>query len=240
MASYDTLGKYYDQIMGDQLESAGCVRKLLLEHHPQARTVLDLGCGTGAILSHLLQYYDVTGIDLSTTLLAMARRKLPRTEFYQGDMRAFDLGCSFDAVICLRDSVNHLRRITDWQRAFARVHRHLNPGGLFVFDIYTERKLSRLALSEPRVHQFDDHLMIIDVSSMVTGLTVWHLKVFEQIRAGVYRSSEETIHEKSFPLARIRSALREAGFKAIRTFDLERGRVSARSERIHFVCRRSA
>jgi len=239
MASYDILGKYYDQIMGDQLESAGCVRKLLLEHYPQARTVLDLGCGTGAILSHLVQYYDVTGVDLSTTLLAMARKKLPRIPFYQADMKSFDLGCSFDAVICLRDSVNHLRRITDWQRAFARVHRHLNPGGLFVFDIHTESKLRRLALSEPRVHQFEDHLMVIDVSSTANGLTAWHLKVFEQIRAGVYHSSEETIHEKSFRLGWIRSALREAGFKAIRTFDLERGKVSAGSERIHVVCRRS-
>lgn len=240
MAAYDKLGKYYDLIMGDQRESAQRVRKLLREYHPHAWTVLDLACGTGSILSHLSQHYEAAGIDLSTTLLAMARNKLPRTPFYQADMKSFDLGCSFDAAVCLLDSINHLRRFTDWQRAFTCVHQHLKPDGFFVFDINTERKLERLAASEPRVHQFRDHLMIIDVKATAQGLTAWHLKVFEPKREGLYQSSEETIYERSFPLPRIRNALRETGFKGIRTFDLERRRrrVSDQSERVHFVCRK--
>lgn len=236
MAAYDKLGKYYDLIMGDQREPAQRVRNLLREYHPHARTVLDLGCGTGSILSHLAQHYEVAGVDLSTTLLAMARRKLPRTPFYQGDMKSFDLGCSFDAVVCLRDAVNHLRRLSDWHRAFARVHRHLHVDGLFVFDINTERKLQRLAALAPQVHEFRGHLMVTDVSLTAGGLAAWHLKVFEPMRGGLYQLSEETIYERSFPTAHVRNVLREAGFKGTKTFDLDRGRLSPQSERVYFVC----
>ena len=238
MASYDTLGKYYDSIMGDQRASAQAVRKLLWGHHPRARTLLDLACGTGSILAHLARRYEVAGLDLSPVLLAMARKKLPRTPLYEGDMKSFDLGGSFDAVVCLLDSINHLRKFSDWQRVFVRVHRHLNPSGIFVFDINTERKLERLVSTGPRIHQFQDHLMIVNTTAPRDNLTAWHLRVFEPIGEGLYRSSEETIVERSFPLMRIRNALREAGFKPVKTFDLERGSVSARSERVHFVCRK--
>src|SRR5207302_7221269 len=47
----------------------------------------------------------------------------------------------FDACVCLFDSLNYLMTLDDLGRTFAAVRRHLNPGGLFVFDMNTIRAL---------------------------------------------------------------------------------------------------
>ena len=52
---------------------------------PPART-LDVACGTGYLTQHLNG--DVVGLDQSASMLAEARRRLPRGEFVQGDALA--------------------------------------------------------------------------------------------------------------------------------------------------------
>ncbi len=50
---------------------------------------------------------------------------------------------------CVFDSINHVRRFSDWKKVFSRVHEHLLPGGCFLFDINTERKLERHIVEQP-------------------------------------------------------------------------------------------
>jgi SAM-dependent methyltransferase len=55
-------------------------------------SVLDFGCGTGGLLTHLATRRDLevdyTGLDLSADALALARRKHPTTPFLQADVLA--------------------------------------------------------------------------------------------------------------------------------------------------------
>jgi ubiquinone/menaquinone biosynthesis C-methylase UbiE len=57
---------------------------------PEAKTILDVACGTGEHLRYLADF-DRTGLDLDPKLLWVARRKLPDVAFILADMRAFDL-----------------------------------------------------------------------------------------------------------------------------------------------------
>ena len=110
---------------------------------PGAR-VLDLACGTGTLTIHLAKAgYQMTGLDISESMLAMARRKheeagleLPITWVCE-DMRTFLFDEPFDAVVCHYDSLNHLSNETELRGTFLQVSQALRSGGLFLFDLNT-------------------------------------------------------------------------------------------------------
>ena len=106
--------------MGDRAQHAAYLRSLIRRHAPRARTVLELGCGTGSILRQLWTHYEVTGVDLSEEMLERAAKKTPGIPLFRADMRTFDLGERFDVVLCVYDSINHLLRFDDWKAVFAR------------------------------------------------------------------------------------------------------------------------
>lgn len=78
----------------------------------EGRTILDAGCGTGALAVEAARRgAHVTAIDLSPTLIALAKERLPtelgagRIDFRVGDMFDEDLG-RFDHVVAM-DSLIH-------------------------------------------------------------------------------------------------------------------------------------
>jgi predicted TPR repeat methyltransferase len=115
--------------------------ELIRAAKPDAKNVLELGCGTGSILKHLQDAYEVSGLDISGKMVSVARKKVPRAKLFQQDMVDFRIDGRFDVIVCGFDSINHVRRFSDWKKVFAAVCRHLSPGGCFIFDINTLRKL---------------------------------------------------------------------------------------------------
>jgi SAM-dependent methyltransferase len=237
MPSYENFGKFYDAVMGDGSESAKRVSGLLRVSNPGAKKVLELGCGTGSILKHLQNSYEVSGLDLSTRMLSIARKKVPRAKLARQDMVDFQIDEQFDAVLCVYDSINHIRRFSDWKKVFARVRQHLSPGGCFIFDINTQRKLERHIAERPWVHQFGNNLLIIDVTAIANHGSNWNIKVFEHVNHTRYVLHEEDIVEVSFAVAKIMGALR-SHFVDMRVVDPDRRRPTEKSERLFFIAKR--
>ena len=103
--------------------------------------ILELGCGTGHKLIPIAsEGYSCVGLDLSSDMLAEARRKADErgvvVEWLQGDMTAFDLGRTFDFVFITANSLLHLHEIDDLVSCFRSVRRHLAPGARFIFDVF--------------------------------------------------------------------------------------------------------
>ena len=103
--------------------------------------ILELGCGTGHKLIPIASDgYSCVGLDLSSDMLAEARRKADEcgvvVEWLQGDMTAFDLGRTFDFVFITANSLLHLHEIDDLVSCFRSVRRHLAPGARFIFDVF--------------------------------------------------------------------------------------------------------
>ena len=96
-----------------------------------AVTLLDIGCGGGKNVMNLNQNFDITGLDLSPTMLAQAKELNPDCMFVQGDMRTFRLGRTFDAVL-MDDGISHMNCRADFVSAFSTAHAHLNPGGVMI------------------------------------------------------------------------------------------------------------
>jgi SAM-dependent methyltransferase len=237
MPSYEIFGRFYDAVMGDRAESAKQVSELLRVSKPSARTVLELGCGTGSILKYLQGSYEVSGLDLSSKMLSIASKKVPRAKLFRQDMVDFQIDRRFDAVLCVFDSINHVRRFSDWKKVFARVRQHLLPGGCFIFDINTQRKLERHIAERPWVHQFGRNLLIMEVTAVANHGSNWNIKVFEHVTRARYVLHEEDIVEVSFPLGKILGALR-SHFVSVRVVDPNRTRPTEKSERLFFIAKR--
>ena len=110
------------------------IEQLIRSRAPRATTLLDVACGTGGHLVHLQQPFDVAGLDLDERMLEVARRRLPGVELFNGDMRSFDLGRRFDAVVCLFSSIGYLPDRTALVEAIGCMSRHLVDGGVLVVD----------------------------------------------------------------------------------------------------------
>jgi SAM-dependent methyltransferase len=110
------------------------LRELIEAHSPGARSILDVGCGTGRHLELLGPEFERVGIDLSDEMLAVARRRCPDVEFRQADMTAIDLGRRFDVVTCLFSAVAYVRTVERLNEAVARMAAHLEPNGMLLLE----------------------------------------------------------------------------------------------------------
>jgi len=139
MSVFGSYSKYYDLLYRDKdyAGEARYVHELIARHRPSARSVLDLGCGTGRHARLLAEHdYKVTGVDLSEEMLAVARAASPNGSFFQGDVRSLRLGRTFDVVLSLFHVMSYQTTNSDLQAALSTVREHLTPGGLFVFDCW--------------------------------------------------------------------------------------------------------
>ena len=104
----------------------------LVARLPRGARVVELGCGGGTDETRILaERFRLTGIDLSVEQLRRARERVPGAEFLHGDITELELDPgSIDAVAAFY-VLNHVPREL-LAGLFARVHRWLVPGGLFL------------------------------------------------------------------------------------------------------------
>jgi tRNA (cmo5U34)-methyltransferase len=111
---------------------------------PNARHVLDVGCGAGNYTLKLLGYLpnlDVTLIDLSKPMLDKAVERIGsltrgKIVAHQVDIREIKLPeQSFD-IILASAVLHHLRQDSEWEAVFTKLYQALRPGGsLWIFDL---------------------------------------------------------------------------------------------------------
>lgn len=234
MTNYDLFSKHYDEIMGNRYENAAELQKLINKYHPRAKIILELACGTGSILQHFTKQYSVYGLDISSGMLSLARKKVPAGKFSQQDMTKFKLNQKFDVILCVYDSINHLLKFSEWQKVFKQAYEHLNKEGVLIFDMNTLSKLQRVIEAPPQVFPFKKHITIIDITDAGKGISNWNIKVFDHKRKNQYTLYEENIQEKAFPLPQVKSALKR--FRKVDVIDTSRKRPSIKSKRLVFVC----
>ena len=70
MPNYDRFSKHYDAVMGDPKKKAVFLKSLIRKWHPEARTLLELAFGTGAVLRHFAPDFKVSGLDSPTAKTA--------------------------------------------------------------------------------------------------------------------------------------------------------------------------
>jgi SAM-dependent methyltransferase len=236
MGIYAKFSAFYDELMGDRSETIDQLRSYLAKHLPTATSLLELGCGTGALLAGFAGDLTLAGVDQSPEMLAIAAERVPGATLTRADMSKISLGARYDVVICMFDTLNHLPRFDDWVEVFKRAHEHLVEGGLFIFDVNTIGRLRGLGRQQPYVEDFAGNSLIMNVTPTDSDVFVWEVKIFEHLGEDIFKLHHETILELGVPLTRIRAAL-EPYFDVLDEDDQDGRLVSDDADRIFFACR---
>lgn len=241
--AYGAFAYAYDKALGERFFRAAS--KLLdqtLDRYPTAnRSHLDLACGTGLALEYFRSRgWRSIGIDASTDMLAMARRRA--TRLVAGDLCALPVRGRFARVTCLYDSLNHLLDRDDLVVAFRAARSVMDRDSLFLFDMnHPEIYPEVWGISDPFVADGPDFHLEIGTTfrkrerlgrAMVTG---WadvggkRVAIQEQHRQRAYSERE------------IAGALADAGLAPVDVIDFdpydEGEHIEARTVKLFFVTR---
>lgn len=146
---FQRYAEYYDLLYQEKNYEAECdfLEEIFRQFAPgPVESILDLGCGSGGHALPLARRGRlVTGVDRSEAMLSIARQKAAeggeagsggRLAFHQADIRTLDLGQAFDVAISMFGVISYQVTDEDLIAAFQTARRHLNPGGLFAFDVW--------------------------------------------------------------------------------------------------------
>lgn len=144
---FDAYAEYYDLLYRDKdyVAEANYVASAISKRNPDAKRILELGCGTGGHAVLLASMgFSVLGIDVSPQMIARAearKKNLPseaasRVSFQVGDVRDFRNGTIFDAVVLLFHVMSYQTTNRDLKDTLATAHEHLTPGGTLLFDFW--------------------------------------------------------------------------------------------------------
>jgi len=236
---FSLLASVYDTIMAEveYEEWAAFILELVDARGYQGGPLLDLGCGTGNSTAPISERgLDVTGVDASAAMLAVAREKLPEVEFCEASFTELDMTRTFEVVYSVFDALNNLLTDADMREALGRVHRHLYPGGLFVFDVNTPTGLRDLWEGGKAEGWADDvYYRWTHSYDEATGLA--HVEALCSTADGTF---VERHSERGYAAADLAGLLAGAGFVEVEFVTFPEGEnAPADADRIWVVARRN-
>lgn len=217
----------YDLFYADKPydDEVSFIDQLLREHATgPSQRLLDVACGTGQHSIHFAaRGWDVVGVDQSQDMLRAAeeRRGDSAVSFVQQDMRALGLPCtSFDAAVCLFDSIGYGVTNDAIIATLSGVRRHLRPDGLFAVEFWHAPPM--LKDYEPvRVRQWETgNGTVLRISKttldVVAQLARVDYSVYQLRPDGSYRYSNEVHENRYFLVQEMDLLLHVAGFEPLR------------------------
>lgn len=185
MDEYDFVSQFYDSV--DPYRNRKDVGFFVDAAKESKGPILEVGCGTGRILIPTAREgLKITGLDLSTAMLAQCREKLAkepwqlqeRAVLIQADMRHFDLSESFGLITIPFRPFQHLVSVEDQIACLTCIHRHLALEGTFILDLFNP-SIPGLAKEDYQTENADTEFKMPDGrrvirKSRVAARDLWH------------------------------------------------------------------
>lgn len=186
------------------------------------KTLLDLCCGTGHLALHFLeQGYRVTGIDLSESMLELARQSTEsyihsgQATFIHGDARFFTLENPVGLAVSTFDALNHLDSFQDLQSCFRCVFSALAEKGVFIFDLNTRLGLMRY-WNNITVEDSDEFTLIDrGIFDGQSERAYTRITGFSRLEDGHFERFEETVYNTVFEMQAVKEELVNTGFSQV-------------------------
>lgn len=169
---------------------------------PNAKNILDIGCGAGNYSLKMLSKIanlNCTLVDLSKPMLDKAKERVSAqtnnsVQTIQGDFRNVSLKDNNFDIILAGAVLHHLRDDNDWETAFQKLYSLLKPGGcLMISDLVTQETE---AVNEYTWERYGDYLESVDGKD-------YRKKVFD------YIEKEDSPRSMTYQL----ELMRKVGFK---------------------------
>jgi SAM-dependent methyltransferase len=183
---------------------------------PDGGTLLHLGSGGGSVDYHLKRSYRVTGVDISSEMIARARQLNPEVEYVQGDIRSVRLDRTFDAVL-VHDAISYMTSVGELQAVYRTAAEHLEMNGVMVAlpEELKERVAALQATAETRVSGstvltvLETHYDPDPLDHSYENVFVFLIREGDQLRVELDRHVVG-----AFELEEFLDAMRTAGFSA--------------------------
>src|SRR4029079_6916106 len=132
-AGYDRIAEQYLAWSGLR-PSPARLRALALadERIPRGAEVLELGCGAGLpMTAAIARDRRLTGVDISASQIALARRNVPGAAFIEADLTSLEIApASVDALVAFY-VLTHVPR-DEHAALLGRIRSWLRPGGVLI------------------------------------------------------------------------------------------------------------
>lgn len=246
MDAYTSFASVYDLFMDNVPYEEWCafLCKILAQHGITDGPVLDLGCGTGKMTRLMSeQGYDMTGIDNAAEMLqiaAMEPGEVPILYLLQY-MQDLELDGCVRAVYSVCDCVNYVLDEEELQQAFSRVHEYLEEDGVFIFDVNTSYKYTKLLAENTFAESRDEGSFIWDnYYNEEERINEYDLTLFIPEGDELYRRYTETHYQRNYETETLLKLLKNAGFTDICVYDdYTDAPLCEMSERAVFVAKKS-
>ena len=237
--SYERFAEVYDELMTDIPYDAYV--NWIQSYAPAQNnpTLLDIGCGTGTLALMLNEAgYQVSGIDLSEEMLAVANARIEQAgatiPLYAMSMDELDGFADLDVAIIPIDSINYVLEERAVYETLQRVYNSLRDGGQLFFDVHSLFKMEDIFLNGP--FTYDDGRIAY----------IWHtepgeyaysieseISFFVETESGLYERFDEQHAQRSFAPQQYVAWLQELGFTEVEvTADWSTEAPEEESERI--------
>lgn len=164
-ALYKKFAKYYDKLYENKnyIKEIRFIDKIVKRDiGSKRRYLLDVACGTG---NHTLLFkrrgYVTAGIDNSSEMLRIARKKNKLIEFIKADMKNFSLKNNFDVIVCLFASINYLKNYNDIKKTLTNFYNQLKNKGTVIFDIGINNKNLEKYMNKKPTYYLNKNLKIV-------------------------------------------------------------------------------
>ena len=243
---YEKFAYAYDQMMSNvnYVRWADYIESIFRHYKCRPRNILDVACGTAALTALLAERgYRMWGIDRAEGMLAIARQKAKSRglaiKFVQGEMQEFNLNRQFDAVICTYDSINYALNEHDLAGVLRSVSDHLEPSGLFIFDVTTEHNIVKHFHNQTFAENSDDYSYIWkNIYSHRDKICHTALTFFIR-RSDLFERFEEIHLQKIFEVGTVKKILNQTGYKMLSAYDMYTfNRWNRHSDRINFTAKK--
>ena len=174
-------------------EESAILNQLIKTEAPQARTVLDICCGTAEHHLYLSTDYTIEGLDINPDFIRIAQEKNPDIAYHTADMIDFNLQKKYDVILCLFSSIGYVKSMDNLISTLTCFNHHLHTGGLVILEpwltpeMWSDGKVHMLNYSDDRVKacrmnrsESVDNISILDFHYVVgtpeTGVSYFNEK----------------------------------------------------------------
>jgi SAM-dependent methyltransferase len=237
---FDQVAEHYDHLMKTvpYRHWVDYVESLLRRWEARPVDVLDLACGTGRVGSEMVRRgYQVRGADLAEPMVRECIRQEPPLPAMVCDASQIGVADTrFDLVVSLYDSLNYILVPEKLAAAVREAHRILRSGGLFIFDLNTERALAsglftqdNMRSDDPLQYTWEAHWDPKSRICRVDMLYYWN-------GDGGPKHFRETHYQRAYDNSEVLSMLRMAGFARFESYSAYTFRaVTPLSDRAYYV-----
>lgn len=144
--SYKDFAKYYDLFFQqkDYDKEVEFIKSVIQKNNIPKDSILDVGCGTGTHLYLLKDEFNTLyGVDVSKKMLDIARKKISKANFQEGNMQDFKIDNKFDVITCLYSVFNYNLDKKSAIKTLKNFYKHLKSYGIVIIALYNEKNTEK-------------------------------------------------------------------------------------------------